>query len=103
MSHEGELFHGLNKLKIVDLRWNICVNKLYNESTEIIQLKKDIKMKCKNPNEVPAMTTTTTQTPATTTAQNPMNADFIEFKKSLSNFFDNLFTEILEANGKLKN
>ena len=32
-----------------------------------------------------------------------MNSDVIEFKKSVSNFFDNLFTELMEANEKLKN
>ena len=75
-------------------------NEFYNEATEINQMKNDIKMKCKNPNEFPATTTTTT---TTTTTQNPMYADVIEFKKSLSNFFDNLFTELREANEKLRN
>ena len=108
-----EMFNDLKKLNWVVLYDNICINEFYKGKTEIIQLKDDIKMKCKNPNENPATTTTTTtqnstttstaQTPATTTAQNPMNADFIEFKKSLSNFFDNLFTELRAANEKLKN
>ena len=95
-----EIFHDLKKLDFVDLEGNICVDDEYRGTTKINQLKNDIKMKCMNPNEVPAMTTTTT---TTSTTQNPMNADFIEFKKSVSNFFNNLFTELREANEKLNN
>ena len=94
-----EIFHDLKKLNFVGLYGNICVDGNYDGTTKINQLKDDIKMKCKNPNEVPAATTRTT----TTTTQTPMNADVIEFKKSLSNFFDNLFTELRAANEKLKN
>ena len=106
IKHLGtEIFHDLKKLDWVNLEDNICVNNLYNGETEINELKEDIKMKCKNPNEVPATTTTTTTQTSTTTSttKTPLNADFIEFKKSLSNFFDNLFTELREANEKLKN
>ena len=57
-----EIFNSLEKLDWVCLYGNICVNKNYRGKTEINQLKKDIKMKCKNPNEFPA-TTSTTETP----------------------------------------
>ena len=61
-----EIFNHLEKLNYVDLGNNICVNKIYDGATEINQLREDIKMKCKNSNEVSATTTTTT------TTQNPM-------------------------------
>ena len=89
-----ELFNDLENLYYVDLEGNICVNKRYNGATEINQLKEDIKMKCMNPNEIPATTTTTTtttprttttsttQTPTTTsTTQNPMADKFIEMQE----------------------
>ena len=70
-----EIFNDLKKLNFVDLRKNICVNKSYYGATEIIQLNKDIKMKCKNPNEVPATTTTTSTTSIT---QDPNGTDVFE-------------------------
>ena len=84
-----EIFKSLNKLHYVDLGWNICVDTNYNGTTQINQLKNDIKMRCKNPNEVPATTTTitrrtttTTQTPTTTTTtQNPMEEILIEMQE----------------------
>ena len=66
-----EIFHELTNLNRVHLKNNICVNKVYNGKTKVIQLKEDMRMKCKNLNEVPAMITAT---------QIPMNADVIEFK-----------------------
>ena len=69
-----EIFQGLKKIKSVHLRWNICVNKEYKGATEINQLKNDIKMKCKNPSEVPATTTTT---------QNPMVEKIIKLEQEL--------------------
>ena len=64
------IFHDLKKLDSVSLYDNICVNKEYNGATEINQLKEDIKMKCKNPNEVPPTTTTTTETPMNAESNN---------------------------------
>ena len=86
-----EIFDDLKKLNSVVLYYNICVNKRYDGATQINQLKDDIKMKCKNSNEVLATattTTTTTQTPTTTlttsTTQNPMEVNLIEMKEQIS-------------------
>ena len=58
------------KLNFVHLEDNICVNKRYYG---IFELKIDIKMKCKNPNEVP-----------TTTTQNPMEVKLIELQEQIT-------------------
>ena len=96
----AEIFNDLKKLYRVNLEGNICVNYNYY-GTEINQLKDDIKMKCKNPNEVPATTTTTTrrtttmtqnpttttttQNPTTTTTtQNPMAEKLIEMQEQIT-------------------
>ena len=83
------LFNGLMKLNKVDLRVNYCVSEQFEGTSEIMQLKNDIKMNCFNPNEVPAPKT--------------LNAKVNEFKTTLSNFFDNLFKKLLKANNELKN
>ena len=44
-----ELFNGLAKLNIVFLISNDCVDKNYEGSTELIQLKDDIDINCKRP------------------------------------------------------
>ena len=46
------LFDGLTKLNLVYLWNNVCINKRYTGSTEITQLKEDIKTQCFNPNEI---------------------------------------------------
>ena len=46
------LFNGLTKLNYVDSEINVCINKIYEGSTEITQLKEDIKTQCFNPNEI---------------------------------------------------
>ena len=51
------LFDTLTKLYHVNLEVNICVSKDYDGATAITQMKEDIKLYCKNPNEVPASTT----------------------------------------------
>ena len=76
----AEIFNNLKELYFVGLDDNICVSKNYYGATEINQLKDDIKMKCKNPNEVPAMATTTTRR-TTTTTQNPMEVKLIEMQE----------------------
>ena len=55
-----DIFTVLKKLNFVYLRSNNCVDKQYDGSEAINQLKNDIKMICKNTNEVPATTATTT-------------------------------------------
>ena len=55
-------FNGLVRLNYVGLRSNICISDEFYGATQIIQLKKDIRTNCKNPNECSAMTTTTTAT-----------------------------------------
>ena len=57
------LFDGLTKLNDVWLQNNVCINKRYEGSTTITQMRKDIKSKCFNPNEVPAVPTSTTPNP----------------------------------------
>ena len=52
----SELFNGLTKLNKLNLIDNICISKDNTGATEILQLKKEIKIKCNNPNEVPATT-----------------------------------------------
>ena len=71
----SEIFNNLKKLDFVDLEDNICVNKIYRRTTEITQLKDDIKIKCRNPNENPAATITST------TTQNPMEEILIEMQE----------------------
>ena len=44
-----EIFNDLQKLDFVNLGNNICVNKLYNGTTEINKMKHDIKMNCDIP------------------------------------------------------
>lgn len=46
-----EVFNGLTKLNFVDISQNTCLNKDYNGTKAIIQLKEDIKLKCKDPNQ----------------------------------------------------
>ena len=71
-----EIFNDLKKLNFVDLDDNICVDKRYFGTTEIIQLKKDIIMNCTNPNEFPATTTYST-------TQNPMEVKIIEMQEQI--------------------
>lgn len=44
------LFDRLTKLIFVNVWDNVCIDKLYQEKTGIIQLKNDIKIECFNPN-----------------------------------------------------
>ena len=83
-----KIFNGLKKLNYVDLEGNICVDDEYKGTTEITQLKGDIKIKCRNPNENPATTTTTTtsttKAPTTTsTTQNSMEEKITKLKNEL--------------------
>lgn len=55
---ESGTFNGLENLIAVDLASNTCLNKEYNETAGIIQLKNDLKTNCININEVATTTTT---------------------------------------------
>ena len=72
------MFNSLTKLNEVYLMNNICLNENYNGATNISQLKEDIEMYCKNPNEI--LTTTTT----TSTTQNPMEVKSIEMQEKIT-------------------
>lgn len=52
------IFDNLKKLSVVYFERNVCINKRYNGTREIIQLKNDLSTNCMNPNEVQATTTT---------------------------------------------
>ncbi|CAO1294021.1 unnamed protein product [Diamesa serratosioi] len=59
----SSLFQGLLKLNRVELNYNICIDKTYEGSHGIFELKNDIRTQCKIPNEI---TKITTQNPAAT-------------------------------------
>ena len=48
---DSEMFSKLTKLNNVNMDYNICVHKGYTGATEIVQLKKDIKLYCNVPND----------------------------------------------------
>ena len=76
----------------MNLKNNVCINKRYEGSTaitQINQLKKDIKTRCFNPNDVPAIPTSTTP--------NPMEVKQIECKEKNTN----LTIELKKANEDL--
>ena len=44
------LFNGLTKLNVVDVKKNICeINQFFQGNTRIIELKNELKNKCKSP------------------------------------------------------
>ena len=79
------LFDGLTKLDYVDLERNVCINEIYSGSTEITQLKEDIKLKCFNPNEIVKP-----------------RSNFLINREKVSNFLDQIMIGLMEADKRLK-
>ena len=49
---DPEFINGLTNLFTVDLRNNICVNKNFNDATEIIKIRSQVEIKCKDPEKI---------------------------------------------------
>ena len=79
------LFNGLTKLNHVHLQYNVCIDKRYEGSTAITQMKKDIKAHCFNPNEI----------------VKPRSKFLINIEK-VSNFLDQIMIGLMEADKRLK-
>lgn len=70
------LFDNLINLSIVYFERNVCIDKRYNGTGEMIQLKNDLNNNCMNPNQVQAMTTT---------IQNTLEEQGIEMEGKINN------------------
>ena len=78
------LFNGLLKLTQVLLQDNICIDKNYQGSTKIFQLKEDIRKYCLRSNEIPTTATTTITTQNQRPVQTAFESHDIQLKKKLS-------------------
>ncbi|CAO1381762.1 unnamed protein product [Diamesa serratosioi] len=82
------LLSELTKLNFVDLDNNICISKLFTGATELIQLRREIKVKCRSPNEIPKITQDL----------NEMHEDIIKLENELLNVKNEQQMERLELN-----
>lgn len=98
------IFDRLEKLKKVDMNSNICMAKVYQGTTEILQIKQDMQIQCKHPND--AMDVKLTEISA------EIKTEFVEISGMIkklvkatdeSNENNNLRAELIELKKKQKN